>query len=65
MGETVALISAAIWLAGWLLIVVKSGGLDRGQPHQGSRLLAIALLFVVWPFVALLMWGARRKRSSS
>jgi hypothetical protein len=51
---------AALWVAGWLYIVKASGGLDRGQPHQGSRVLAIGLLFIVWPFVALLIWGSRR-----
>lgn len=46
---------AVLWVAGWLATVWESGGLDRGQPGQRYRLLAIVVQFFCWPVLAMIM----------
>ena len=51
---------ALLWTAGWIATVWETGGLDRGQPNQRYRLVAIAVLFLSWPTVATIMTANRR-----
>lgn len=53
--EIVLSILAVLWVGGWIATVKDTGGLDRGQPHQGSRIMAIAVLFLIWPLIAMAM----------